>query len=172
MWYLSADTLIKVTSTCSTESSTLLHRSCFHSKAVLLPEDSSCLVLQGAVDGCSVYGILPQRWGCVAGTVRSQKAVCLLPSPNRVLFALTIFKRLLPGAEDHYESELWHCAAHSCLKRFDAEGGRGAERTAPDVAASGAGGCGSYLLPREPAGDTKCFDMSSELLLTAHFFWS
>lgn len=47
-----------------------------------------------------------------------------------------------------------------------------AERTAPDMAAPGAGGCGSHLLPREPAGDTKCFDTSSELLLTADFFWS
>jgi len=50
------------------------------------------------------------------------------------------------------------------------------------TAASGAGGCGSLLLPREPArgmvpclsGDkgTKCFDKSSELLLTPEFFWS
>lgn len=56
----------------------------------------------------------------------------LHPSPNSVLFAMTIFKRLLPEAEDHYQSELWHCAAHSCLKWFDAEGGRVAGRIAPD----------------------------------------
>lgn len=51
-------------------------------------------------------------------------SLSLPPSPASILFALAIFKHLLPEAEDRYQSEPCHRATHSCFKRICAEGGR------------------------------------------------